>query len=277
MRSDTPLPESCKLFLQVGSLYFHVTLFWSAGLGTRFLWEFQCCAFKDGTQESEGELWWVWALMRNFCRALGLKDSLKRTGIATHPKWMWKAREPFLSVYTHNFKTDTSLRAEARSSSHFHAQLQPFAKSNMKQRPVDPLGLLVLLQRKGLFKLNSKGNIFHRTEMGNPRKDGVSNLVTHKAVEKPKYFQYNGIQALAVILICRLKKWLWPACVRVCVQAWISVPGSTGTSSSLLELSSGCTKYSSLCFHTRCVGPALSHLRKTPSCHSLTCQLQNSG
>lgn len=111
MRSDTPLPESCKLFLQMGSLYFHVTLFWSAGLGTRFLWEFQCCAFKDGTQESEGELWWVWALMRNFCRALGLKDSLKRTGIATHPKWMWKAREPFLSVYTHNFKTDTSLRA----------------------------------------------------------------------------------------------------------------------------------------------------------------------
>lgn len=181
-----------------------------------------CGSFKDGAHESEGELWWVWALMRNFCRALGLKDCLKRTGIATHSEWinsMWKAKEPFLPVCMHNLKSDTSLRAETRSSSHFRAQLQPFAKSNVKQRPVDPLGPLVLLQRQGLFKLDSKGNIFHRTKMGNPLKDGVSNLVAHRAVEKPKHFQYNGIQALADILICRMKRWLWPACVRVCVTS----------------------------------------------------------
>lgn len=35
--------------------------FWSAGLGTRFLCEFKCCAcaFKDGTQQSDGVLCWV--------------------------------------------------------------------------------------------------------------------------------------------------------------------------------------------------------------------------
>lgn len=87
MRSDIPLPESCKLFLQMGSLNFNVIFFWSAG-PTRSLCEFQCCAFKGGTKEREGELCYVWAQVRNFCSALGLKDSLKRTGIATHSEWV---------------------------------------------------------------------------------------------------------------------------------------------------------------------------------------------
>jgi len=99
-----------------------------------------------------------------------------------------------MSVCTRNFKINTSLRAESEKLDTFLCSSAGlFQKATSGRHLLATLGMLVILQRQGLFErvqlARQQVQCSDRPKMGKPLKDLVSNLVVFKAIEKVKYFR----------------------------------------------------------------------------------------